>query len=391
MPKSSNDTKNLSLCVITFPLQNYVPLAILLRTLEPLADRITVITGNFPQQAVSSGKIVIKEIKHARKQQTMLVRIPKYIITQLKISYHLIKVRNKVDIMIFFVGGPGLLLPMLTAKWLRKRIVLIVATGPSSKSIREIYKGSLWGAGAAIFSCLFSVLEKISYSLSTRLVVYSPSLVSFGRLEKYQSKISIAHEHFLDFDTFKSEKMLDERGDLVGYIGRLSGEKGVMNFVKAIPKVLEVREKTRFLVIGEGPLRTEIEGLLNKYNLNDKVTFLDWVPHDEMPKYINRLKLLVLPSYTEGLPNIVLEAMACGTPVLATPVGSIPDLITDGETGFILGDNSLEKIASDILRVLQHPKLNEIAANARFLVEQNYTFATAVEGYKNILDSLKSW
>jgi len=390
MPKSSNNIQNLNLCVVTFPLQNYVPLAILLQTLEPLADRITVITGDFPRQAASSRKIIIKEIKHDRKQQMILVRIPKYMITQLKIMYQLIKARNETNIIIFYVGGTGLLLPILAAKLLGRKIVLIMA-GSSSKTIEEIYKKGFWGAGAFIFTRLFSVLEKLSCNLATRIVVYSPSLISYFKLEKYQSKISITRHHFLDFNIFRIEKMLDGRDDLIGYIGRLSREKGVINFIKAIPKVLEVRENARFLVIGEGPLRAEIEGLLNKHNLNDKVTFLDLVPHDEMPKYINRLKLLALPSYTEGLPNIVLEAMACGTPVLATPVGSIPDLIKDEETGFIMEDNSPEKIASSILRALGHPKLNEIAANARRLVEQNYTFATAVEGYKNILDSLKSW
>jgi len=289
---------------------------------------------------------------------------------------------------IFFVGGPGLLLPMLAARWLRKKILLIVTTGPSSKSIREIYKKSLWGAGAVIFSRLFSILEKLSYNLSTRLVVYSPSLISFGNLEKYQRKIFIAHEHFVDFDTFKPERTLSGRGDLVGYIGRLSGEKGVMNFINAIPKVLEAREKTMFLVIGQGPLRAEIEELLDTHNLSNKVSLLGWVPHNELPEYINQLKLLVLPSYTEGLPNIILEAMACGTPVLATPVGSIPDLIKDGETGFILADNSPENIAASILRALGHPKLKEITGNARRFVEQNYTYEIAVAGYRNILASL---
>jgi len=387
-PKPSNSTQSLGLCVITMPLQNYVPLAILLRTLEPLADRITVITGNFPRQAVSSRKVIVKEIKHDRKQQMVLVRSLKYLITQIRIMYQLIKVRNETNIVIFHIGGSGLLLPMLAAKCLRKKIILIMA-GFSPKSIQEIHRASLWGAGAAIFSRIFSAFEKLNFSLSTRIVVYSPSLISFGKLEKYQGKISVAHGHFLDFDSFKPKKMLSERGDLVGYIGRLSEEKGVMNFVEAIPGVLTLRKKTRFLIIGEGPLSAEIEALLKTYKLGNKVSLLGWVPHNELPEYINQLKLLVLPSYTEGLPNIVLEAMACGTPVLATPVGSIPDLIKDEETGFIMEDNSPEKIASGIIRVLEHPKLKEMANNARFLVEQNYTFEIAVEGYRNILDSLR--
>jgi glycosyltransferase involved in cell wall biosynthesis len=319
---------------------------------------------------------------------SQLLRIPKYVIVQLKLMYHLIKMKARFDIAIFYVGGGGLILPMLTAKLLRKKIVLIMP-GSVVRSAAEVYKGALWGFGGFVFPRLLAVLEGLSCRLSNQIVVYSPSLITFGNLGKYKGKIIIAHEHFLDFNLFRVEKALAERDKLIGYIGRLSEEKGTMNFIKAIPEVLKVKENFKFLIIGQGPLYSKIKGFLNEHNLNDRVSLLDWIPHDEMPKYLNRLKLLVLPSYTEGLPNIILEAMACGTPVLATLVGSIPDLIRDGETGFILENNKPETIAHGIIRALNNPKMDDIALNAHKFAEQNYTYGAAVEGYKNILESLR--
>ena len=82
------------------------------------------------------------------------------------------------------------------------------------------------------------------------------------------------------------------------------------------------------------------------------------------------MKLLVMPSYYEGLPATVLEAMACGTPVLATGVGAIPDIVKEGETGFIIGDLSPERLADDIVRALGHPELPLISRNGAALIDR---------------------
>jgi glycosyltransferase involved in cell wall biosynthesis len=219
-------------------------------------------------------------------------------------------------------------------------------------------------------------------------VLIGHSQIRDWNLEKYRDKISIAHKHFLDFDKFKIKKKFREKGNLVGYIGRFSEEKGMLNFVKAIPEIIKERSDVEFLIGGDGQLQNKIENYLDENNLTDRVNLAGWIPHDKLPDYLNELKLVVLPSYTEGLPNIMLEAMACGTPVLATPVGAIPDVITDGETGFIMGNNSPACIAENVIRALEHPDLGRIVENARALVEREFTYEVAVERYRGILEAL---
>jgi glycosyltransferase involved in cell wall biosynthesis len=139
---------------------------------------------------------------------------------------------------------------------------------------------------------------------------------------------------------------------------------------------------------GDGEMKEFIEKSLENENIIHDVTLSGWISHDDLPKYLNQLRLLVLPSYTEGLPNIMLEAMACGTPVLATPVGAIPDVIRDGETGFIMEDNSPECIARNVMRALNDPDLEQVAKRGRMFVEGEYTFEKVVERWKGILTKI---
>lgn len=370
--------ERLRICIVTSPRPKagIIPLSNLVDILSNLCDSLHLITGNEGKAVCKSHRNIHGYSITYEPRKLLLARIIGHISLQLKISYAAVKLIRKVDIYIFFMGE-GLLLPVLAAKLLRKNVTLSLAA--SSLMIAKANRG--------FFSRTFGFLEILNYALADKIILYSPNLTKEWNLEKYRDKISIAHKHFLDFDKFKIEKPLNERDNLVGYVGRLSEEKGTLNFVKAIPKILGEKGEVKFLIGGDGQLRSKVEEYLEDENLSDEVKLSGWIPHDELPKYLNDLKLLVLPSYTEGLPNIMLEAMACGTPVLATPIGAIPDVIKDGETGFIMEDNSPECIARNISRALNHPNLEQIARNARALVEREFTYEKAVEKYRKVLDS----
>jgi len=97
------------------------------------------------------------------------------------------------------------------------------------------------------------------------------------------------------------------------------------------------------------------------------------------------MRIAVLPSHTEGLANSLVESMACGTPLVASSVGGTPDFVKDGITGFLVRCNTPEELARGILRALSHPDLENIATNASALVESEFSYASAVEGFRRAM------
>jgi glycosyltransferase involved in cell wall biosynthesis len=135
-------------------------------------------------------------------------------------------------------------------------------------------------------------------------------------------------------------------------------------------------------------MKEAIKATVDKEGLTSRVSIIGWISHEDLPFYLNQLRLLVLPSYTEGLPNTMLESMACGTPVLATPVGAIPDIIRDGDTGYVMENNSPQCISDNIIRALKDPNLEKIAIHAKIMVEKDFHFETTVKQWKKLFDEL---
>lgn len=301
-----------------------------------------------------------------------------YIFAQIRMSISIITMAKNVDIWLFFFGGDLLVLPVISAIITRKTVVMLFSS--SEFLMSESRKSN--------FKVIIRIISKINYNLFNKLILYSPALIPEWNLESYRHKIIIAHRHFLNFNTFTVTTPLFNRPPLIGYIGRLSREKGVQNFTKALPIILGNRKDLRVFIGGDGDLKESIVESLKGFKLTNNVDLPGWISHEDLPKYLNQLHLLIIPSYTEGLPNIMLEAMACGTPVLAARVGAIPDVIRDGETGFIMEDNSPDCIAMNVTRALGSPDLERIADRGRMFVEENYTFEAVVARWKNIFEEI---
>lgn len=353
------------------PLQNLVEL------LSPGADEIYLVTGNDGYSFLKDKTHHVYGISY-QSGKGLIARILKYIYLQLEISLLLVKTAPEVGLWVFFFGGEGLLIPIIALKFLGKKVILVL---PGSET--QMLKFQRDGIYRVV-----SLLSGACCSLAGQIVVYSDKNIVQWGLERYRDKISIAHEHFLDLEKFHADQAITVRRNVIGYIGRLREEKGAFEFVKAIPGLLAKNPSLEFLVIGEGALQPRIEAYLKENHLESHVRLPGWVPYMKLPGFLNELKLLVIPSVTEGLPNIMLEAMACGTPVLATPVGAIPDIISDLQTGFLMEDNSEPCIVSNVLRAVDCKDLERIVNNSRQLVEKEFSYSAGVKNYETILKSL---
>jgi glycosyltransferase involved in cell wall biosynthesis len=332
----------------------------------------TVIIGSYDQINLPDNRsLTVRIISHKAGTSKMLQAL-RFSLLTIKIILALFSCRRSGGKTIFFTELCPVL-PMVFSKLCRMQVYWLLPSGISLVS-------------GGLSSGFKNFLARAGYRISDRIIVYSPHLVKQWQLEPYHHKILIARHHFIDTSAFSVTTPFSDRPDRIGFIGRFSAEKGIRNFITALPEIFSDRKDLHVFIGGDGPLRKPVVESLENQGLTSRVEIIDWISHEDLPLHLNRLRLLVIPSYTEGLPNIMLEAMACGTPVLATRIGAVPDIITEGETGFFMEDNTPACIAKNVIRTLQDPNLEKIAREAKTMIEREFTFDNTVKQWKRILD-----
>ena len=141
---------------------------------------------------------------------------------------------------------------------------------------------------------------------------------------------------------------------VIGTMAELITEKGVGDFIDAAMTILRQVPTARFVIAGDGPERANLTRKVEAYGISDMVQFQGWVT--SCVDWLRSVTLFVLPSYEEGLPWSLLEAMACRRPAVATDVGGIPEIISHGQTGLLVSPGQPESIAKAVLRMVHDPE-----------------------------------
>jgi glycosyltransferase involved in cell wall biosynthesis len=171
--------------------------------------------------------------------------------------------------------------------------------------------------------------------------------------------------------------------------GRLSPEKGFGVLAEAAQTIIRENPHAGVVIFGEGALRGELERRVAELGLTGRVVLPGF--RTDLDSLIGGADVVVLPSFTEGLPNVALEASAAGVPVVATAVGGTPEVIADGETGFLVPPGESPAVAARVGQLLRDAALRtRFGAAGRARMRELFTFDAQAKAYLQLLHSLSS-
>jgi len=185
---------------------------------------------------------------------------------------------------------------------------------------------------------------------------------------------------FKESEPLRRKLGLTDDRPVIGSSGRISGVKRFDIFIRAARKVLDRGIPARFLIVGDGPLRGQMESLAAKLNLDEDILFAGWQEPEDLCRFVSVMDLFVLCSRTESMSYTLLEAMAMARPIVVTDVGGNREMVRDGESGLLVPLGDVETTAQSMIRLLENKKeATEFGLAGRKLLEARFQASTMSE------------
>jgi len=317
-------------------------------------------------RGVSVSTIPCGQYRPRRKSAGDAVRLPFDLLRQIKAINRLTK-RGEFDLI--YVNGPRLLPAVSLASRERTQVLFHAHSHVCQKSAAWLVGRSVQRAGARVVACSHSVAEP---------------------LRPYANELCVIPNGVRDMGFQRCEFGRDGKWR-IGLIGRIAPEKGQAGFLRAAALLQTDLPGAEFVICGaplfgasdhySNEVRTIASGL--------PVKFLEW--QADVSRVLHMLDLLVVPSIEEGMGRVAVESFSAGVPVIAFPTGGIPEVVKNGETGFLTRALSPEALAEAILQVTSKQELlQQVASNARRVWQRSYTIASYKERITRLLESLPS-
>lgn len=292
--------------------------------------------------------------------------------------------------MVTFGSGAGYIVNILRKLALKKKIPVILTLQEGDSENHLQYK---WGG-------LINLSWRLALWQADFLTGISNFLLNRAHKKGYKKESALV-PNGVNVDLFAKEVSSDVKEKLIQSlqkkpedvflvtISRLTYKNATDDIISALT---HLPENVSLIIIGKGELGPDLQEQANGLHLEDRVKFLGFVPYTDLPKYLSVCDIFVRPSRSEGFGNSFIEAMAAGVPVIATPVGGIPDFIDDGETGVFCSTDNPQSIAKAVTLLSSDKSLKEkITEQAKNRVTERYNWDYVAYLMKEVFDKqLKS-
>jgi glycosyltransferase involved in cell wall biosynthesis len=236
-------------------------------------------------------------------------------------------------------------------------------------------------------------MKKIIHRLLRRadhITAVSDELLSSASRHQRDIQIKSTRIFMGGFDLQKPSELAVrpwDRAPFILAVGRLAVEKGFDWLLDAFKKVLEMHMKLSLIIIGEGSERDLLLKKIEDLQLKERVFLQGALPKEEIKKYYQNCLFVVVPSRWEGLPTVILEAFSFGKAVVASAVGAIPEVVTEGITGVLVEKENISQLADAIEKLLSDtPLKDELGANARTFMKETGGWQKSAQKYYEIYE-----
>lgn len=279
-------------------------------------------------------------------------------------------------------------LPIKLAKWFGHEAGLVVEVhGDFARSVfmyRRIRFRSLYGC----------VMKHVAdYSIRQADVLRAISDATAEQLRRRApTKAIVQFPAWTDFETFlrSGANREAEFSDTILFVGVLIPLKGIHHLINAFSLIAAHFPSVQLSIVGKAENKAYAEGLktqVSKLALNDRVHFMEPVAQSELAERMSKAAVVVLPSLSEGLGRVIIEAMATGTPAIGSRVGGIPELIEDEYSGFLIPPADERALADKLRWILEHrDDARAMGERARVFAAQHFSTAQYLHGYRRIFE-----
>ena len=252
----------------------------------------------------------------------------------------------------------------------------------------------------ALHNAMFRKMQKKAYKDAKKVLVLSNALKNeiahrFPQIEKKIVIMPLGIDSGFKPGGFAKDLRDKHKGRIILTIGRLTEQKGVQYLISALPSIIQQHPDARLVIVGDGSYKKELESMIKKHKVKDYVTFVGPVAHENIADYLSVADVFVFPSLsdsrlgTEGFGLAAVEALAVGTPTVATNIGGIVDIIKDKETGLLVSQKNSKAIAEKVNLILSDDALRQkLSIQGKRHVKKNFTWESIARRLERVYDQV---